>query len=358
MAKTLASALLIFSIFCASCKLKSEDKDPCHRGDLVKNYAENLILPAFADVLAKVRDLNFEFQKFKNAPSAAALPDLQQDWVVAFQAWQNVNAYNFGPAGEQGLKMALVDELGKFPAYIVKIDEFVAAADFSLVNSFRDSRGFLAVEYLLFAKTDELLTDENRRKYLEAVLNHLENELARVDSEWKTDRTTFENSIGLEAGSSIALLFNEFSRSFENMKNKKVAFPAGKLANQLFPSPASVEGFYSGQSLDFLKRHIAALENVYEGRSALGVDGIGLKDYLECRTDGVTLVADIEISLAAIHAALDAIPTDKPLSELIALNHPSIPALLIALQQHSPLFTSDMASILSVTITFDSSDGD
>lgn len=325
---------------------------------MLRFYADNLIRPAYAALLTETDKLKNASADFNAQPDANGLENLRLLWIEAYTAWQSANAYNFGPAGEEGLRKSLVEEIGTFPANTAKIEAFIAANDVSLNNFNRDTRGFLAIEYLLFNNSDLLLTDANRRNYLGAITGHLHDRVAEVKNAWSTYANGFVAADGTDVGSSTSLLYNEFVRSYEGIKNFKVGLPAGKRPGQTTAEPALAEAYYSGQSLAFLKKHLDAIEAIYYGRAATGVDSTGFREYLDFVVGGPQLIASTEAQWAKVKAAVDAVPTDKPLAQLMAEGHPSIDTLHTELQKHTRFFKSDMSSLLGIAITFSSSDGD
>lgn len=341
-----------------ACDNGPADKPDFDRKTLLQHYADDLIRPAFSNLRAQTAALKSTWAAFSATPDSAGLAELQQRWKSACTAWQYANAFNFGPAGEAGLRKGLVEEIGTFPANAVKIEAFIAANDVSLNNFNRDTRGFLAIEYLIFENAGLLFTDGNRRSYLQAVINHLDTRVAEVDDAWAAYSVEFVKADGTDVGSSTSLLYNEFVRSFESIKNFKVGLPAGKRPGQTAPEPQLVEGYYSGFSLFFLKQHLDAIEDIYYGRTLAGVDGAGFKEYLDFVVGGPELVSSTEAQWQKVIAALYAVPVDKPLSQLIAEGHPSVDALHTELQKHTRFFKSDMSSLLGIAITFSSGDGD
>jgi hypothetical protein len=357
--KFLFSIFLLAALLCSGCK----DSDPNAPGNfdrsaMLRNYADNLIVPAYSNLEDKVQDLLFSWAVFDLTPSQAYLDDVRSKWAVAYAAWQSANAYNFGPAGEEGLRKGLIEEVGTFPANVVKIEEFIAAGDTALNNFNRDTRGFLAIEYLLFDEANgSLLASAPRRAYASAIIDHLQSRIYAASEAWGDYRQAFLAADGTDVGSSTSLLYNEFVRSFEGIKNFKVGLPAGKRPGQTQAEPQLVEAYYSAESLEMMKLHIQSIENIYYGKGA-GQDGLGLKDYLEKVVGGTELVLASAAQWAKVKAALEAVPTDQPLSALIANNHPSIDTLHTELQKHTRFFKSDMSSLLGIAITFSSGDGD
>lgn len=354
----LLGGLFTLCLFSPACNNKSEPKPDFDRKAMLQHYADNLIRPAFSALRAQTGALKNAWTAFNAAPDSAGLAELQQRWKSACAAWQYANAYNFGPAGEQGVRKSLVEEIGTFPANTVKIEEFIAANDISLNNFNRDTRGFLAIEYLIWKNTGLLFSDANRRAYLAAIINHLDDRVTEVDNSWAGYTTEFVAANGTDVGSSISQLYNEFVRSFESIKNFKVGLPAGKRPGQTGPEPQLVEGYHSGLTLFFIKQHLEAIGNLYYGRSLSGADGTGFKEYLDFVVGGPQLVSSTEAQWQNVTAALYAVPVDTPFAELIVQGHPSVDALHTELQKHTRFFKSDMSSLLGIAITFSSGDGD
>lgn len=351
----LTTLLLGSLLLLTQCKDQPVTENRCDRKLMLQHYAEQLILPGFQKVADEVTRLKTDWNSFKTQPDSAGIMVLQQQWVITYKAWIAVNAFNFGPAAAAGLKLTLQEEIGQFPADRNRIESQITAKDFSTDNAFRNARGFLALEYLLFKQPEFLIGQADRRDYFNAVLQHLENEVNVVKSGWESEKNDFIADTDSDAGGSLSVLYNGMLGNFEGLKNYKIGAPMGLNNFFMAPEPELVEGYYSGLSLEFVKLHLQHLETIYEGAAP---DGVGLRDYLECLEGGPALISGIDASLKTIHARLDAVPTDQPLSELMSTADPSILPFYNALKDHVHFFGSDMSSVLGIAITFDSGDGD
>ncbi|WP_345239512.1 imelysin family protein [Nibrella saemangeumensis] len=334
------------------------------RKAMLQQYADNLIRPAYADLQAKVNVLNTAAATFSGSPTAANLTALQTAWTEAYTAWQFANAYNFGPAGEEGVRKGLIEEVGTFPTSTAKVEATITTNNANFNDFNRDARGLPAVEYLIFSpqgNNTQIVTSfqsASRRNFLTAATADIKKRVDEVVTGWSTYSGNFVNRNGTDAGSATSELYNEFIRSYEAIKNFKIALPLGKRPGQTAAEPTRAEGYYSSQSLTFIKAHLTAIENIWYGRARDGKDGVGFKEYLENVEGGQALVASAEAQLGNVRKALNALPENVPLSQQIQTNPAAVENVLNEFQKLTRFFKSDMSSLLGIAITFASGDGD
>ena len=366
--KTFHYVFLAGLLFLSSSCITPESTDSGNvfdRKAMLARYAEQFIEPAFAELRRSTSELHAKAGSYADAPSPAALSAARKAWAEAMLSWQQANAFNFGPAGESGLRKTLLEEIATFPVSENKIEQAIARGDHRFDNFDRDARGLLALEYLLFGKGqgDDALSQAfslspTRKTHLKALSGHLKERAEEVAAAWTAYRESFIANAGTDAGSSTSLLYNAFVQSYEHLKNFKVGLPAGKRPGQTKAEPQLVEGYYSGLSLPLLKSHFNALENLYLGRSATGVAGTGFREYLDSVEGGPALVALTLAQLQAVRKALESVPGEVPFSQLVASAHPSVESLHTELQKLTRFFKSDMSSLLGISITYNSGDGD
>ena len=360
------SCVLGIAAFLSSCSDDPKSStDNFDRAALLQHYAEDLIIPAYTSLLTSVTTLEDDATAFTENPGSETLTTVQASWEEAFLRWQSANAYNFGLAGESGIKKSLADEIGLFPVSTTKIESAITSGTYDLNDAKRDARGFLAIEYLLFSLNDDnesivaSFESTNRQAYLLDVIANLKQRIAAVQSDWTGSyKSEFVASTGTAVGSSTSELYNEFVRSYEVMKNFKVAFPLGLGAGQTHTRPEDVEAYYSGKSIRFLKAHYTALEKIWYGKGQNDVDGIGFKEYLESVEGGAALVSQTEAQFAKIREALATLEETPRLSTQIETNFTALSAMSTELQKNVRYIKSDMSSLLGIAITFSSADGD
>lgn len=346
----------------SSCGNETETKKTeFDRKELLENIATNLIIPSYQNLESNTNLFVEATQNFTQNPSVSTLEAAQTAWESAYLSFQDANVYNFGPA--QGTLGSLVENVGTFPASEIKIENYISAGNSSLNNFDRDSRGFLGAEYLLFDKENktnvvEKYTDQNRKDYLLAVVQNIQTEVKKVNDSWTTGyKETFTNNTGTDAGSGISVLFNEWNKSFESIKNFKLGLPLGRRAGQTQADPTLVEAYYSEESITFLKAHFENIERIWYGKSLNGQDGIGFEEYLMSIEGGEAIIVETKAQLEEVKKAINLLPNES-LQTQITSNPTAINNVLTEIQKLTRFFKSEMISLLGITITYDSGDGD
>jgi predicted lipoprotein len=341
------------------------------RRTMITSYADRLILPNYTDLQQAIGELEAATNTFSATPNTTNLAAAQVAWDKACAAWQHCAMFDFGPA-DAPLGM-LSQELGTFPCSASLIESSIRQRNFTTSNFQRDTRGFSAIEYLLFsdstvgASAERVVTrfvnDSSRAAVLRAMVSDAKAKVGNVISRWSEYRSGFVSNDGTSVGSSTSLLFNTFVANFETLKNFKFGVPAGLRAGQTRTEPQRVEALYSGRSLKFAKEHLTAIENLWTGRTKTrqniaAQDFIGFEEYLTSVQGGAELVANTKTQLTNAKNALATIPDIKTLSQTIEANPAPVNATFTELQKLTRFFKSDMSSLLGLQITYSSGDGD
>lgn len=330
------------------------------RAVLLSSMGNDLIIPNFEALQSSVDEMARAAETFAQTSSEADLLALRQAWEQAVLDHQHCSAFGFGPANL--LLGPYAEVLGVFPVNEAEVEQNMLNPDFDLANSFdRDVRGFYAVEYLIFGdglSDAELIAgfDQNRKDYLLLIITELKSTFDAIVSEWNTGYLqAFIENDGTAAGSSISLLYNSFVKDYENLKNFKVELPAGLSAGQSGPDARLVEAYYSGISRDLIEAHFASPKNIWQGFARDGEAIIGFDDYLNAVVGGPELVTQTEAAIQDIEQAIADLPAGR-LSDQVA--NPNLAALRDELQSNTANFKSSMSSLLGISITFNSGDGD
>lgn len=330
------------------------------RSALLRSVGNELIIPNFESLQRSVNEMTQAANAFVDDPSEAKLLALREAWQQAVIDHQHCSAFGFGPANL--LLGPYAEVLGVFPVNEQEVEENMSNPDFDLANSFdRDIRGFYTVEYLIYGRdksTAELIAgfDQNRKDYLLLILSELQNTFDEITQEWKTSYLQeFIDNDGTAAGSSISLYYNQFVKDYENLKNFKVELPAGLSAGQSGPDERLVEAYYSGQSKALIQAHFANTKNIWLGLDRNGKAIVGFDDYLSTVVGGEELVAQTLVAIDQIDQAIAQLPPGR-LSDQV--QSPAMETLRDELQSNTANFKSSMSSLLGISITFNSGDGD
>ncbi|TAE22736.1 MAG: hypothetical protein EAZ92_15550 [Candidatus Kapaibacterium sp.] len=368
--------ICLCAIFLTACPPNNPSQGGTNTGfdrkKMLEDYADKLILPNYTDLQTSVNELETAVHSFATMPSTTTLTAAQAAWDKAYTAWQHCAGFDFGPA-DQPLGM-LSQELGTFPTASNLIETAIRQRNFTTNNFQRDTRGFPAMEYLLFSDSTlappaervvmRFTSDTARASVLRAMMLDIKTKVGNVVVIWKpvagqpSYRNGFIANDGTNVGSGTSLLFNTFAGHFEQLKNFKFGVPAGLRAGQTRAESQRVEAYWSGQSLKFAKEHLAAVENVWAGKSKAGQDFTGFEEYLNSVQGGKDLIASTKTQLTNTKNVLAAIPATTTLARSIESNASTVNAAFTELQKMTRFFKSDMSSLLGLQITFSSSDGD
>ncbi|MDX5320346.1 MAG: imelysin family protein [Bacteroidota bacterium] len=364
MLKNKSIGLLIgIGLMLTSCGEKSTPSggESFDRLTLLEQVAERRIKPAFDSFSYHSNQLEVRAETFVQNKSAEHLALCQEAWKKTFMAFQQVRMFNFGP-GEKSLIGDVNENLGTWPIDTNGVESRIIAGDLTMLDFRRDSRGLLAVEYLLFhpeasarfSGADSL----KRSNYLLALTTDISTWANEVNQAWLNQLGAFKADNSKSAGSSTSELYNHFLMSYESIKNYQVALPAGLLVGQTQADPSKVQNRYSRLSLEALKAHLSAIEAIWLGTALDGSTGIGFDDYLDKVSGGAELKQATLMQWQAIHQQLDAIPDDASLQEMVVQDPEKVAALFAELQKMTRFLKSDLSSLLGIAITFSSGDGD
>lgn len=319
---------------------------------MLTNYADNIIIPAYTDLQAKIGSLETSVQAFLAAPSPATQESAKASLKSAWLSYQGVSVVYLGPASA----LLLNNYLNTFPAAATKIEAGIQSGTYSFtVPVASDSlQGFAAIDYLLFSNNAvQKFTDPgatNRKKYVQDVLTRMKSLVGDALGQWKNSyRGPFIASLKTNVGSSIGNLVNQFAFEMDALKGPRIGWPFGKQSNGLIFADKT-EGYYAGISAALAVANLTSLKNYF-----IGASGSGISDYLvllkkEQLNNDVLAQFDVAIN------ALKAIP--EPMSAAFTENPAVVEAAYKEVQKLLTLLKTDVASATAVQITYMDNDGD
>ncbi len=351
-------------LFASSCKeddafSKQVDFD---RTALLEHYAQEIIPMQYEKLHANVVAMDEAWTEFKGNPSEANLSLLQNDFIESYKSWQGCSVYEIGPAEQ----ILFRSNMNTFPTDTFKIGTNIRSANYTLsAASNLDAKGLPALDYLFFRDSNpntviEFLNQASTTVYVDAILNDIKMNVNFVYNTWASSsyRTQFIAKNGVDVGSSLGQLVNQFNFDLELIKTAKLGIPLGKKTMGV-PLPKMVEAYYSGYSKELILLNLKNLINVFAGDVEGQTNGIGLDDYLKAssaKTNGQDLDVKIFEQMQSAYVANEALPSI--LSEAIINQNSLVESAYTEVQRCIIYTKTDMPSALGIMITYQDNDGD
>ena len=335
------------------------------RKAMLEFTAKNTIIPLYGDMYQAVKSFESTLQSFAENQNEQNALELRNSWRRMAEAWQYVVFFDFGPA--QMSDGSLFQNIGTFPASALKIESSINAKDTSFRNFDRDSRGLYALDYLIFKDSVSFIQSIKdqpfKLAYMKAVSRNILSRVETVLNQWQgVYGTAFINNDGAQAGSSISELYNAFVFHFEVMKNYNLGLPMGKRAGQVSSEPGKVEGYYSGFSTALLQAKYTALRHLWFGYARLSLatslSPNGFKEYILSVENGPRLAQDTELQWNVIGTGISTIDAQVPLHTMIIGQSSQLEQIFLEMTKHTRFIKSEMSSLLGISITYASGDGD
>lgn len=336
--------------------------DTFDRRAMLTSIADSVIVPSYAAFMNRVTECEQACDAVIDAPNSGTITNVRFAWSLLHYSWSAVQQFDFGPAESATGNLAI--SLGSFPTNAAKMEFYIAANDTSFANFDRDTRGIYGLEYLIFGATGNsaeevaaaFAANPERGAYLRAVIRDVKRRATPVVQAWNgVFRDAFIANNGTAVGSSTSLLFNEFNKSYENIKNYKWSVPLGLRPGQAGPEPMKVECYYASQfalwknkSLDGTRAHFSAIVKTWTF----------FKPYLAVVPGGPDLIIQTQRQIDTVSNLLAAFPVSTSLADQVVRSPDAAMQVYTELQKLTRFFKSEMSSRLGIAITYSSGDGD
>ena len=288
--------LSLFSIFliiaCSGDSEEEQDNIPeFDRSTILKNYAENIIIPRYNDFKTDLDALKISVDDFTANPNSANFDKVHNHWLNAYKTWQHIEMFNIGKAEQ----IMYFNTMNTYPVDELRINDNISSKRYELSNANDwSSQGFSGIDYMLHGVgetketvIEKYLNDSNYGDYLKNLLAIMTKNTDDIVQDWPTYKDSFIQSSGNSNTSALNMITNDFVYYFEKgLRANKIGIPAGVYSggNTL---PSKVEAYYSSKnsfqdvSKDLAKEAVIASENLFLGKAATGATGPSLKTYLD-----------------------------------------------------------------------------
>lgn len=365
-----------FTILLGSCGGNGNDPSPEDNGKdrqtILTHWADNIIVPSYANFKTKFDVMKIKADAFTSAPNSTALSEFRAAWVDAYLEWQKVELFEFGPADQYTLR----NFFNIYPTDVTGIASNIndPSVNLDLPASYA-RQGFPALDYLIngVGSDDPAIISfytagedaAKRTAYVRRITDRMNTLISNVISDWSTYRDTFISRTGLDIGSSFGNVVNAYVLYYERyIRSGKIGIPSGStIATGGTVNPDKVEAYYKKDiSLSLAKNAHTAAKDFFNGKNVdTGSDGPSFKTYLDAldakdATTGTMLSEIINNQFIVIAGHLNGLSAD--LSEQVQSNNQPVTDTYTAMQKLVRIIKVDMTSAMSVTITYTDNDGD
>lgn len=367
-------SISILSIFIISCSSSSDDEQSTipefDRSAVLKNYADNIIIPRLNNFKSSVDYLKESGDAYVDSPDITTYTELHNSWLEAYINWQYVEMFNIGKAEE----IMFFSKTNTYPVNEGRIQENInnQKTDLSNPNDW-SCQGFPGLDYMIhgIANTENEIINQYIQnplngKYLKVVLNELNDNTDLVLNDWDTYRNTFVNSVENTATSAFNMLTNDFVYYFEKgLRTNKIGIPSGVFSNN--PLSNKVEAYYSSKngiedvSRDLIENALNAVDLVFQGKSSnQSPVGPSFKTYLDFIKANNVSADDIgSIVVNKIQTANQKIlDLNKNFINQVENDNGKMLAAFDALQTIVVNLKTDMLSLFNVAVDYTDADGD
>ena len=367
-------SISILSIFIISCSSSSDDEQSTipefDRSAVLKNYADNIIIPRLNNFRSSVDYLRESVDAYVDSPDITTYTELHNSWLEAYINWQYVEMFNIGKAEE----IMFFSKTNTYPVNEGRIQENIKneKTDLSNPNDW-SCQGFPGLDYMIHGIADseneiinQYIQNPLNGKYLKVVINELNDNTDLVLNDWNTYRNTFVNSVENTATSAFNMLTNDFVYYFEKgLRTNKIGIPSGVFSNN--PLSNKVESYYSSKngiedvSRDLIENALNAVDLVFQGKSSnQSPVGPSFKTYLDFIKANNVSADDIgSIVVTKIQTANQKIlDLNKNFINQVENDNGKMLAAFDALQTIVVNLKTDMLSLFNVAVDYTDADGD
>ena len=338
---------------------------PPSRSEVLVSATDTLIVPRFQEVAREMGALQASLYALCDSPSQERLDEARDAWRQARVPWMRSQAMWFGPVMDRRSR-SYVDWAPIEPERIERMLEKRDSVDAEYLSEFLAStqRGLGAVEYVLFEDDDIVLSklsgsDSIRCQYLVALGDLIAEETAGALADWTGDN---EDDVSYAAYFNGTADDSLVGKSALNELVRTSVFISRAIADMRLGKALGVDGVHADTSALFggdghsmvadMRNQMLGMQDVYLGGDADSGYGVSaLARGLSVETD--------ERMRKAFEDALEAIDAlEEPLRETLQRDPQAALEAHAAIKHMQLTLSTDIVSLLDVTVGFADTDGD
>jgi predicted lipoprotein len=347
------------------------DDDTAQRA-VIRDLANVVMYPWQGELAVQAQTVKTTIAAFCDAPTEANLNAAQTAWRATRVPLKHVEMLRFGPIEDLRIGSAI----DFWPVRTESIEMALANAPDPITVEYiaslgTSTKGMPALEYLMFDPSggnaailvslggaDAVAT--RRCAYARALGEAFANDTATLEAAWSPAGGKFVDQVA-NAGTgsttftsgqnAIARVVNLLNASLQVTNENKLGSPLG--LNTGSPDPLLVESRFSDHSIEDLLENLHGVEDVYFGRHG-DKSGQGLTVLVSARSAAIDTA--VKQALTEAQSKVSAIP--PPLRVSVTADSASVTATHAAIRALRIRLSTDVASVLGVSILLNDSDGD
>lgn len=338
--RPLAGQLLVASLIACSATSQASEARVRWQQDIASGYTQ---------LATDSANLAESAASYCAAPGNDSRQQLQDDWLTAFEAWQQVRFVDFGPIEQNSLAWQFQFWPDAKNLVATKVNYWLgqdrALNEDAVADAGVAVQGFPALEYLLwdqgFQQSSRALPAERSCALLTAISRHIAGNADTLLEQWQQMAPYYEST-----DSYTAATINAGMHAIEVIRDRRLGAPMGLRGNGR-RNPYQADAWRSETSLATLRASLEGLQSMLLPGLALELQAAGAGD-LEQR---------LTHQFAKTLANFDGLGNGMaPL--LTGDGFGKLQSLYIDLELLEQLLVDDIAPTLGVARGFNSSDGD
>lgn len=317
-------------------------------------FITEVVTPTLSNFKESIANLDVEIQKFTSTPSKSNLQKLQESWRLSTKAFSRVQMLNIGEVKTSLIMTSFYTWQANESAIEDLLSSTKSITSTTLNTYSTNQRGFAAIEYLIFDKniseTVKGFSNQRQKKYLLALGKNLIEKTNILTTQWSSYKSNFisNNSTGINGG--LNMVVNEINALLENVRRFKIGEPAG-LERTTIADATLLQAKKSAYSLVLIAENLKIIEQVYF-KTENSID-----NYITFITKSEKINAKVKERFLAIQKVLNTL-SNTPLKDAVLTKPIQVKKLYEEVRALIVLIKADVASALSLTITFTDNDGD
>lgn len=336
------------------------------RRDVVASLAEQVMLPAHAELEMRTAELATAIEPLCADPSGATLAPAQAAWRAARAPLDRIAAFAFGPIEDEHIGTAI----DFWPARLESVEATIAMAVEPTAEGIDalgvTSKGLPVVEYLLFdpvggdaailASLDPADPDGAYRcRYLRAVARDVSVRSAELHAAWAAEGGDFVGQLARDseryptAQSAVDDILDHLVFAVQDITDMKLGRPLGDKTGGT-PQPDDSQSRFADHAIADLVSNLEGVRQVWVGADG----GLGLGDAVAARNADLDARVREQIDISA--ASVGGLTT--PIRVAVVDDPAPVEAARADVRELRRLLEVDVANVLGVTLTLNDNDGD